>query len=242
GLVSGYAGGWIDDLIMRITDAMLAIPFLIVAIALAAFLGPSLTNAMIAIGIAALPVFLRLARNTVLTVKAEEYVEAARALGGSRARRLALPDRRARHSSEHAAAAGDPVEPDSRRGDHRRGESLVPGPGPAAAGAVVGQHAERGPALSVAGAVDGALSGSGDLRDRPGAQRARRRAARRSRSQVPLTNPLTNPGETVMVRIIDMECSIPRSEASQPEPGHDQTPTAAQPPGYGMANYSRIFS
>ena len=83
GLVSGYAGGWTDDLIMRLTDAMLAIPFLIVAIALAAFLGPSLTNAMIAIGIAALPVFLRLARNTVLTIKAEEYVEAAWALGGS---------------------------------------------------------------------------------------------------------------------------------------------------------------
>jgi len=83
GLVSGYAGGWTDDLIMRFTDAMLAIPFLIVAIALAAFLGPSLTNAMIAIGIAALPVFLRLARNTVLAVKVEEYVEAARALGGS---------------------------------------------------------------------------------------------------------------------------------------------------------------
>ena len=77
---------------MRLTDAMLAIPFLIVAIALAAFLGPSLTNAMIAIGIAALPVFLRLARNTVLAIKAEEYVEAARALGGSR-----VPDRRAAH-------------------------------------------------------------------------------------------------------------------------------------------------
>jgi len=44
-----------------------------------------------------------------------------------------------------------------------------------------------------------------------------------------------------MVRIIDMECSIPRTEASQPEPGHDQEPTAAQPAGYGMANYSRIF-
>jgi hypothetical protein len=42
-----------------------------------------------------------------------------------------------------------------------------------------------------------------------------------------------------MVRIIDMECSIPRTEASQPEPGHDQAPTAAQPAGYGMANYRR---
>ena len=81
GLLAGYAGGWLDGLIMRLIDAMLAIPFLIVAIALAAFLGPSLTNAMIAIGIAALPTFVRLARGTVLAITTEEYVEAARALG-----------------------------------------------------------------------------------------------------------------------------------------------------------------
>jgi peptide/nickel transport system permease protein len=86
GLLAGYAGGWADALIMRVTDAMLAIPFLIVAIALAAFLGPSLTNAMIAIGIAALPTFLRLARGTVLALRTEEYVEAARALGCSHVR------------------------------------------------------------------------------------------------------------------------------------------------------------
>ena len=86
GLLAGYAGGWVDGVIMRITDAMLAIPFLIVAIALAAFLGPSLSNAMIAIGIATLPIFLRLARGTVLAIKTEEYVEAARAVGGSHAR------------------------------------------------------------------------------------------------------------------------------------------------------------
>jgi peptide/nickel transport system permease protein len=83
GLLSGYAGGWTDDLIMRVADAVLAIPFLIVAIALAAFLGPSLVNAMIAIGIATLPTFVRLSRGTVLAVKTEEFVEAARALGGS---------------------------------------------------------------------------------------------------------------------------------------------------------------
>ncbi|HYB40816.1 MAG TPA: ABC transporter permease [Candidatus Methylomirabilis sp.] len=83
GLVAGYTGGWVDGVIMRIIDAMLAIPFLIVAIALAAFLGPSLGNAMIAIGIAALPAFVRLARGTVLAIKTEEYVEAARALGCS---------------------------------------------------------------------------------------------------------------------------------------------------------------
>src|SRR5688572_10429021 len=83
GLLSGCAGGWLDGLIMRITDAMLAIPFLIVAIALAAFLGPSLTNAMIAIGIAALPTFVRLARGTALAITTEEYIESARSLGGS---------------------------------------------------------------------------------------------------------------------------------------------------------------
>jgi len=70
GLVSGYSGGALDGTVMRFIDAMLAIPFLILAIALAAFLGPSLTNAMIAIGI-----------TQILSVKHEDYIEAARAVG-----------------------------------------------------------------------------------------------------------------------------------------------------------------
>jgi peptide/nickel transport system permease protein len=81
GLLAGYVGGWVDGLISRFTDAMLAVPFLILAIALAAFLGPSLTNAMIAIGVSATPVFVRLTRAQVLAVKVEDYVEAARAVG-----------------------------------------------------------------------------------------------------------------------------------------------------------------
>jgi peptide/nickel transport system permease protein len=81
GLLAGYRGGFIDGLISRITDAMLACPFLILAIALAAFLGPSLSNAMIAIGISAMPVFVRLTRGQVMDVKVEDYVEAARAVG-----------------------------------------------------------------------------------------------------------------------------------------------------------------
>ncbi|MGQ0662371.1 MAG: ABC transporter permease [Pseudomonadota bacterium] len=81
GMVSGYWGGWIDGLLMRFTDAMLACPFLILAIALAAFLGPSLTNAMIAIGISATPIFIRLTRGQVLAVKVEDYIEAAKAVG-----------------------------------------------------------------------------------------------------------------------------------------------------------------
>jgi len=84
GLISGYRGGFIDALISRITDAMLACPFLILAIALAAFLGPSLGNAMIAIGVTATPIFIRLTRGQVMSVKVEDYVEAAGAMGNPR--------------------------------------------------------------------------------------------------------------------------------------------------------------
>ena len=89
GLLSGYVGGFLDGLLMRITDALLACPFLILAIALAAFLGPSLTNAMIAIGISAMPAFIRLTRAQVLNAKLEDYVEAARAVGNPH-RRIVL--------------------------------------------------------------------------------------------------------------------------------------------------------
>lgn len=81
GLIAGYFGGWLDGIISRATDALLATPFLILAIALAAFLGPSLTNAMIAIGLSAMPIFIRLTRGQVLSVKTEDYVEGARAIG-----------------------------------------------------------------------------------------------------------------------------------------------------------------
>ena len=84
GLAAGYLGGFFDALISRITDAMLACPFLILAIALAAFLGPSLGNAMIAIGITTTPIFVRLTRGQVMSVKVEDYVEAARAVGNPR--------------------------------------------------------------------------------------------------------------------------------------------------------------
>lgn len=81
GLISGYFGGWIDQGISRVTEAFLAMPFLIMAIALAAFLGPSLTNAMIAIGLSAMPIFIRLTHSQVLAVKTEDYIEGARSIG-----------------------------------------------------------------------------------------------------------------------------------------------------------------
>jgi ABC-type dipeptide/oligopeptide/nickel transport system permease subunit len=81
GLVAGWFGGWWDAVISRATDALLAVPFLILAIALAAALGPSLTNAMIAIGLSQVPIFVRLTRGQVLAVKTEDFVEGARAVG-----------------------------------------------------------------------------------------------------------------------------------------------------------------
>lgn len=81
GLLAGWYGGWVDAAISRVAEAMLACPFLILAIAFAAVLGPSLTNAMIAIGLSAVPIFVRLVRGQVMSVKAEDFVEGARAVG-----------------------------------------------------------------------------------------------------------------------------------------------------------------
>ncbi|MCS0501927.1 ABC transporter permease [Ancylobacter mangrovi] len=83
GLVAGYFGRWVDTAISRVIDALLSIPFLVLAIAMAACLGPSLVNAMIAIGVSAAPRFARVARGQAMSVAAEEYVQSARALGAS---------------------------------------------------------------------------------------------------------------------------------------------------------------
>ena len=81
GLLAGLTGGWLDAVLSRVVDAMLACPFLILAIALAAFLGPDLTNAMIAIGVSTAPRFMRVTRAATLDAASNDYVEAARALG-----------------------------------------------------------------------------------------------------------------------------------------------------------------
>ena len=81
GLVAGYYGGRVDLVLMRGVDVMLAFPAILLAIAVVAVLGPSLTNAMVAVGITGIPVYARLVRGVVLQVKNQEYVTAARALG-----------------------------------------------------------------------------------------------------------------------------------------------------------------
>jgi peptide/nickel transport system permease protein len=82
GLLAGYLGGGISALIMRVMDALLAFPAILLAIALMAVLGPSLHNAMIAIGVISIPAFARITRASVLSLREQEFVEAARALGG----------------------------------------------------------------------------------------------------------------------------------------------------------------
>ena len=81
GLAAGFYRGAIDQVIMRLTDAWLAFPFLILAIGLVTIMGPSLTNATVAIGVGATPTYIRLTRGLVLSAQEEDYVDAARAIG-----------------------------------------------------------------------------------------------------------------------------------------------------------------
>ena len=83
GIVAGYYSGWTETVIMRLTDILMAFPYILLAIAIVAGLGPGLRNAMIAIAIVGFPLYTRLVRGVVLSVRAREFVEAAHALGSS---------------------------------------------------------------------------------------------------------------------------------------------------------------
>jgi len=86
GLVAGYAGGLVDEALMRLTEVFLAFPALILAMAIAGALGPSLTNAIIAIAAVTWAVYARLTRGQILSLRRREFVEAARAIGATRTR------------------------------------------------------------------------------------------------------------------------------------------------------------
>jgi peptide/nickel transport system permease protein len=83
GVLSGYYSGWPETIIMRLTDILMAFPYILLAIAIVAGLGPGLRNAMIAIAIVGFPIYTRLVRGIVLSVRGREFVEAARALGST---------------------------------------------------------------------------------------------------------------------------------------------------------------
>jgi peptide/nickel transport system permease protein len=86
GLLAGYYGGWTDDALMLLVDALWSFPTLVLALAIAASLGPGLTNAMLAIGIVFTPIFARLVRGQTLSVRERDFVVAARAIGAGPAR------------------------------------------------------------------------------------------------------------------------------------------------------------
>ena len=88
GAIAGFVGGWLDDLIMRVLDVLLAFPSLLLAIAIVAVLGPGLINALLAIGIVTIPVYARVVRASVVSVKELDFISASRALGASEQRIL----------------------------------------------------------------------------------------------------------------------------------------------------------
>jgi peptide/nickel transport system permease protein len=88
GIVAGYFGGWVDGLVMRVMDVVFAFPAILLALAITAFLGPSLRNATLAIGIVYAPGFARIVRGPILSAKTQEYVEASRVIGAGHVRIL----------------------------------------------------------------------------------------------------------------------------------------------------------
>jgi peptide/nickel transport system permease protein len=83
GALAGYFGGWVDTVIMRVMDVLLAFPSLLLAIAIVTVLGPGLINALLAIGIVSIPAYARVVRSSVITVREMDFVSATRALGGN---------------------------------------------------------------------------------------------------------------------------------------------------------------
>jgi peptide/nickel transport system permease protein len=90
GIIAGYYGGWIDALIMRLIDVMLAFPGILLALVIVAILGRSLLNVMIAVGISSIPAYARMARGTTLAIKSVDYITAARMIGAPTARLMRL--------------------------------------------------------------------------------------------------------------------------------------------------------
>ncbi|MBM3471603.1 MAG: ABC transporter permease [Armatimonadetes bacterium] len=86
GLISGYAGGRLDVIVMRVMDVLLAFPAILLAIAIVGALGPGLRNAIVAVGIVGIPAFARVVRGAALVIRAQDYVEAARAMGAGAGR------------------------------------------------------------------------------------------------------------------------------------------------------------
>ena len=183
--MSGYYGGRLDALIMRVMDVLLAFPGILLALAIVSVLTPGLTNVMIAVGLSAVPTYARLVRASVLSARENLYVEAARALGG---RDLGIL---ARYILPNVVA---PLIVTATLG---LGTAILSaaalsflGLGQPAAAAGVGPHAQRGPRLPARGLVDLDLPRPRHHADGARHEPARRRPARRPRPAPPGMRPL----------------------------------------------------
>ena len=176
GTVGGYFGGRTDNTIMRIMDLFFAFPAILLALAIIAALGPGFRNTILAISIVYMPIFARVARGPVLTVRATEYVTAARCIGAKHGRilgRHVFPNITPPLIVQVSLALSWAILTEA-------GLEL-PGSRHPAARTVVGQHVERGSIPAGTRAVAGDFPGPGDHVLRAGLQSARRWAERRSR-------------------------------------------------------------
>lgn len=172
GLIAAYFEGWVDNVIMRVMDFLLAFPGMLLAIALIGVLGPSLFNVMLALGISSVPSYTRVVRGTALSVKQNDYVQAARAVGGGFARIVS------RHLAPNIAAPVI-VMPGRGRRHPGHGRPELHRAGPAPSHPRVGGDAGHGPVLPAPGLVAGDLSRAGDHPVGPGDQPGGRWAAGR---------------------------------------------------------------
>ena len=158
GLLSGLLKGWTDDIIMRFLDALMAFPRIVLIIAIAGLLGPSLANALLAIGFVGIAPLARLTRGLTLSASEEDYVLAARAIGSSR-RRIMM----AHILPNITAAIIVTVSLDIRRHHPRRSHAELPGARHPTAQPQLGQHGRRRQSLSPDGALDIAGTGHSHL-------------------------------------------------------------------------------
>ncbi len=185
GCVAGYLGGFVDTVLMRVTDIFLAFPRLILALAFVAALGPGIENAVIAISLTTWPPYARIARAETLLLRESDFINAARLLGAGWLRivfphvmplclRLRDRARHPRHGRHY---------PDRRR-------SGLPRPRRSAPVARMGRHDLLRTQVRARSVVGGGLSGPGDLHGEPRLQPVGRRTARRSGSEAAMTAPL----------------------------------------------------
>ena len=138
GLASGYIGGWFDNTLMRVMDAILSIPALILALAIAGVLGPGLTNAMIALTIVFIPGFTRLVRAQTLAVREETFIEASQSIGSRPWWMLVRARLAERRVAGHRAGVAR-----ARLRAARRGDAELPRRRHPAAEVELGHHAQR---------------------------------------------------------------------------------------------------